>query len=426
MNICMMTNTYAPHIGGVARSIQSFAEQYEKKGHNVLIVAPTFPQDKDHTNKVIRIPALQNFNGSDFSVRIAVPGYIAEAIKDFNPDIIHSHHPFLMGDTAVRTARQYQLPLVFTHHTLYEQYTHYTPFNTPGFKELAKKLATSYANLCSLVIAPSTSLAQIIRERGVKTPIEVVPTGVNQSFFQSGDGFRARQKWGIPQNSFVVGHVGRLAPEKNLHFLSVAVREAIKQRPDIYFMVVGEGSCQEEMSDILLADNISDNVIFTGSLSGVELADAYKAMDIFAFASQSETQGMVIAEAMAAGLPVLALDAPGVRDVVQTGRNGIMLPEDTDTEKFADHVQKLSETENFQEYCACALETASQLSHERCVNKMLDLYEELIETKSQAAGNSKKEYWARILNAFQAEWELFTEKASSVFQLDNSSAKKRS
>ncbi len=227
MNIVMLSNTYAPHVGGVARSIEAFARQYRELGHKVLIVAPEFDHQQSDEKDVVRIPALQNFNGSDFSVVLPVSGLLSDTLNAFQPEIVHAHHPFLLGMTAMRIARYQHLPLVFTHHTLYEQYTHYVPGNSPLLQRFAIQLVTHYANLSDMVFAPSESIAALLVERGVRTPISVVPTGVELHRFAQGDGAGFRRKMGIPENAFVVGHIGRLAPEKNLPFLATSIARFI-------------------------------------------------------------------------------------------------------------------------------------------------------------------------------------------------------
>ena len=118
MNILMLTNTYLPHVGGVARSVEAFKRVYDARGHRVLVVAPDVPDIGDDEEDVIRVPAIQNFNGSDFSVRLPIPGFLLSAVRDFRPDLVHSHHPFLLGDTALRIATHFDVPLVFQHHTM--------------------------------------------------------------------------------------------------------------------------------------------------------------------------------------------------------------------------------------------------------------------------------------------------------------------
>src|SRR3954469_5309933 len=198
MNICMMTNTYLPHVGGVARSVSTFAEEYRKAGHGVLVVAPTFdgkPPSKKQEALVERVPAIQNFNGSDFSVRLPLAAALSDRIDAFKADIIHAHHPFLLGDTALRIASNKNVPIIFTHHTRYEDYTHYVPLDSPALKEVAINLPTQFANLCDGVIAPSESLAKLIKKRGVTVPIKVVPTGIDVKAFASADGKQFRTKF---------------------------------------------------------------------------------------------------------------------------------------------------------------------------------------------------------------------------------------
>lgn len=161
---------------------------------------------------MLRVPAIQQFNGSDFSVRIPLPFYIDQQIDTFVADVVHSHHPFLLGDTAIRVARKRDLPLVFTHHTLYEQYTHCVPLDSDTLKDFVMRLATMYANHCKRIVAPSRSIALLLRDRGVRRPIEEIPTGVDISFFAGGNGKKFRRDANLLEDALVIGHVGRLAP----------------------------------------------------------------------------------------------------------------------------------------------------------------------------------------------------------------------
>jgi len=249
----MFTNTYRPHVGGVARSVETFAEDLRQRGHHVMIVAPTFPGNGSapaNDEQIVRVPALQNFNGSDFSVRLLLPGQFSHQVEQFSPDIIHSHHPFLLGDAALRTARLRRLPLVFTHHTLYERYTHYVPLDSPTLKRFVIELASCFANLCQVVIAPSQSIAQIIARRGVVSPCKVVPTGIDTEFFASGNGVHFRKKIKIPHRAAVIGHLGRLAFEKNLAYLAEAACRACVENDNVYFLVAGKGPALETIQNI--------------------------------------------------------------------------------------------------------------------------------------------------------------------------------
>ncbi|MFO7753071.1 MAG: glycosyltransferase [Desulfobacteraceae bacterium] len=423
MNICMFTNTYLPHVGGVARSVSIFAEDLREMGHNVLVVAPTYPDSAENPegeggyeeDGVLRLPAIQNFNGSDFSVRIPIPFYIDERIDEFGPDIIHSHHPYLLGDSALRAARKRSLPLVFTHHTLYEEYTHYVTRDSEAMKRFASVLSTEYANLCSRVVAPSGSIRDLIRERGVRTRVSVVPTGVDTSFFRAGDGNSFRSMYGIPKNVPVIGHLGRLAPEKNLRFLAGAVVRVVKQNRQVRFLVVGQGPEKNEIVNIFRREGLEDSLVMPGKLTGKALADAYKAMDVFAFSSKSETQGMVLAEAMAAGVPVVALNAPGVREVVAEGENGRLLDEDAGEERFASAVFQMLDDEGLMSrFRESALETGAVFDRKRCAQDLHAIYEATAAEQSTGIKKNLLEPWEAILMAIQTEWDLFAEKARAV------------
>jgi glycosyltransferase involved in cell wall biosynthesis len=413
MNILIFTNTFTPHVGGVARSVTAFAEEYRRRGHRVLVVAPEFPDMPQDELDVVRIPAIQNFNASDFSVVLPIHPALSETIDAFGPDIVHSQHPFLLGMTAVRIARHRGLPLVFTHHTLYEQYTHYVPGDSPALKRFAIELATRYANLSDQVFAPSESIRDLLLQRGVTTPIAVVPTGVHLERFAQGDGSAFRRQVGIPEEAFVVGHLGRLAPEKNLEFLARAVADFVDRDPHAHFLVIGTGPSEAILRDLFAAADLETRLHIAGILQEQALADALHAMDVFAFASTSETQGMVLTEAMAAGLPVVALDAPGAREVVRDGQNGRLLGDATPA-AFSAALQWTAgqPPAALNELKHAALDTAAAFSMPRSADKALACYETL---KSGSAAESGKDEnaWETVMTAIRTEWDILKSVASA-------------
>ena len=428
MNILMMTNTFTPHVGGVARSIEAFTAEYRKRGHRVLVVAPEFKNMPENEVDVIRIPAIQNFNGSDFSVVLSTPGYLTEAIKEFNPDIVHSHHPYLIGGMALRLAIPHNLPLVFTHHTMYEQYTHYVPGDSETLKRFVIQLSTRYANLCNQVFAPSESVASLLRRRGVVARIDVVPTGVHLEEFDRGSGAGFRAAMDIPENAFVVGHVGRLAPEKNLGFLAQAISGFLKNEKRAHFLVIGSGPSENTIRKIFSREGMADRVHTLGILKHPLLASAYRAMDVFAFASKSETQGMVLTEAMAAGVPVVALDAPGVREVVVDHRNGRLLHSET-IKEFSSALQWVAalSSERMQQLKQDAKNSAEKFSMGRSADKALTLYKNLLDKEFF---ERHKEYrdWTTILHEIKTEWDVIKNlagAAGAAFNIDVLEGKKK-
>jgi 1,2-diacylglycerol 3-alpha-glucosyltransferase len=417
MNICMFTNTYLPHVGGVARSVHTFSQDLRKLGHRVLIIAPEFEDNHFQEQDVIRLTSIQKFNGSDFSVRIPLPYVVENEIEVFKPDIIHSHHPFLLGDTALRVSRKRGLPLVFTHHTLYEQYTHYLPMDSDLLKQFVQNLATLYANLSDGVIVPSRSIADLIKFRGVTAPVIEIPTGVDVAFFSSGDGHHFRQSLRIPTNAFVLGHVGRLAPEKNLLFLSQAVSRFLHEHAEAIFLVVGDGPGKNDMLLYFQNEQLQERIIFCGHKAGKPLANAYAAMNLFVFSSFSETQGMVLFEAMAAGVPVIAFDASGVRDVVVDGHNGRLLPPSSSPMQFAAAIQEaVKHRERLAQWQGNCLQTAKDNSRQACSLRVDRFYHELFNMKSSAAQHEKESLGPleSLLERIKVEWELFASKVKSV------------
>lgn len=424
MKICMFTNTYLPHVGGVARSVAFFAKDLRALNHQVLVIAPSFSETPERETDVLRVPAIQNFNASDFSVRIPIPFLIDQEIDGFEPDLIHSHHPFLLGDAALRAARRRKLPLIFTYHTQYEKYTHYVPLDSESLKRFVINLATAYANLCSKVIAPSESIARVIRRREVKTPVTVIPTGVDVDFFAKGrgDSFRANQS--IPRDAFVVGTCSRLAPEKNLVYLSRAVAAYLKTEPEARFLVVGEGPSSDDIRRILKERGVANQLVMVGNQSGSDLSDAYKAMDLFVFASKTETQGMVLLEAMAAGKAVIALDASGSREVVVDDGNGCLLASDASEETFSRKIAEFRKNEKRAgRWQKEARRTAQRLSRGNCALQLENLYQSVLESNRIHSGGVGDELisWNKLLKGIQTEWELMTQKTAAAvksFQKD--------
>jgi glycosyltransferase involved in cell wall biosynthesis len=413
MNIVMMTNTFTPFVGGVTRSVTAFAHECRSAGHRVMIVAPDFEGAPDSEEDVIRIPAIQHFNGSDFSVALPIPGYLSQRLKQFRPDIVHSHHPHLLGHTAVRLATRFGRPLVFTHHTMYEHYLHYVPAEASRLRQFVIALVSGYCDLCDRVIAPSQSVATILRRRGVRTPISIVPTGVEVQRFGSGDGRTFRRSLGISPRAFLAGYVGRLAPEKNLPFLAEAICAYAARGKTAEFLIVGSGPSEDAIREIFDQQGLSRRLHFMGSLDGQDLVDAYHAMDVFVFASYSETQGMVLTEAMAAGKPVVALDGPGVREVVKDRYNGRLLKRRS-TRDFAAALAQIASAspQRRDEFGQAARQTAERFSMDRCARKLLGVYKSVL--KQRPPGPRDEGVWHQAAEAIKAERKLLKNMADAV------------
>jgi 1,2-diacylglycerol 3-alpha-glucosyltransferase len=408
MRILMMTNIYVPYVGGVERSIESFAERFRRQGHSVLIIAPKTdqPVNEDPTN-VFRVSAIKNFNDTNFPVTIPLPGALVSRLEEFQPEIVHSHFPFIIGSAAVRVAASYEIPLVFTYHTMYERYIHYIHSDSEHVRTFVKSLAAGYANLCDLVIAPSRAVEKLLRHRGVAVPIEVIPTGVDAQTFATGDGGGTRRKYHIRPECFVAGYVSRLTSEKNLVFLQDAMARLLKKHKDTRFLIVGDGLRRQAMEDFFFENDLSEQVVFTGMLDGQALVDAYHAMDVFVFTSKSETQGMVLAEAMAAGLPVVALEASGVTDILQDGENGYMVRQE-DAALFADRLDACYNCEKkmWESMKQKALQTSAHFSIDACAGRVLENYQRMIQHNGYFREKDET-LLQTAMDLIKAEWDIF-------------------
>jgi glycosyltransferase involved in cell wall biosynthesis len=413
MNILMFTNTFLPHVGGVARSVQQFAGQFRGMGHRVIIVAPDFDSIPADEHDVIRVPAIQHFNGTDFSVPMPVPGLLSRALDDITPDIVHSHHPFLLGDTALRAAAERDVPVVFTHHTQYEQYTHYVPGDSEMLKRFVVDLSVGYCNMCEAVIAPSETIRRRLIEQGVTTDIVEIPTGVDLTVFSRGDASTWRKRHGIADDTLVVGHVGRLAPEKGLELLANVVAEFLATVDHGLFVVAGTGPSEDAIREAFDRRDLGDRLMRFAVLDRSELAHLYAAMDVFAFASLSETQGMVLTEAMAAGTPVIAIDAPGVREVVRDGWNGRLLPS-PDTATFVEALRWYRQLDSPARAALTshAKLTAEEFSLPRTAERAIDLYARLI--RRGRRGDHGQDLWSIARRRIAEEWKIWTNVATAA------------
>jgi 1,2-diacylglycerol 3-alpha-glucosyltransferase len=415
MKIAMFTNTFSPHIGGVAYSVAWLANDLRADGHHVLVVAPEFEGTPSIEADVVRVPALQNFAGSDFSVPIVLSRRMFSEIERFKPDIVHSHHPFLLGGMALRVSAALDVPIIYTYHTRYELYSHYVSQDSPALKRAVLNLALGYCDLCDAVVAPSESVAQFLAAQGVSASVKVIPTGVDPAMFQNGNGARMRLELGIPGNALVIGHVGRLAPEKNLEFLTEALAGFVSTNAAAHVVVAGQGPLSDHMRSAFEEIGRAANLHMLGPVTGGRLADVYASMDVFSFSSHSETQGLVLAEAMAAGRPVVALDAFGTREVVCDTRNGRLLPSGASTEEFCAALAwvEKSPPARRQSLQKEARKTSQRYSRTISTGRMLRLYEERIALKA-ANKDVRSSLWQTAKREAEEEWKIFRNVAQAV------------
>lgn len=415
LKIVQFTNTYAPMVGGIEKSIARFKADFESRGHFVRVVTPAFATAERSEDGVLRLPAIKGVGEKKFSVRLPFPGRLDAWMEAVEPDLVHSHQPFMLGDSAWRVARDRNVPLVFTHHTLYERYAEWPLIERERAESLLLSLTTQYANRCDWCLAPTASVAELMRERGVRRPIEVLSTGIDVDRFGSGNGPDFRARHGIPPGAFVVGHLGRITAAKNMSFLGEAVAAFLERRPDAWFLLVGEGDELEPVRSLLANQGLEERLVTPGNLAGRAIADAYAAMNLFAFASHTDTQGLVLAEAMAAGVPVVALDAPGARDCLKKGEFGKLLPADASSSDFAASLESLADDRAARTGLADeARKHVREFDHKVSADRMEAFYQRVVAEHERSVADEGDGEWDQFVERMEREWQLLSEKFSAA------------
>lgn len=322
LKIGFFTDSYTPYISGVVRSIQILSEELNKMGHSSFIFCPAYSQKAgdQNTYRFLSIPAPTH---RDFALPLPFSPRLSNTVRSLDLDIIHVHTPFLMGSLGAMTARRFNLPLVFTHHTLYHNYAHYLPLGRKIVSEAIRQWDKNFCNRCDLIIAPSQFVGELLIRNGVRTPVSVVPTGLPPQYC-AGNPLWLKDKFFLNPKSKILLYVGRLGKEKNLVFLIEAMKEITKRKKDAVFVLVGTGPEETALKQLVRESSLQPNIFFTGRVDHQELQNCYAGADIFLFASRTETQGMVIVEAKLAGLPLVALYSPCMAETIFHGKDGYL------------------------------------------------------------------------------------------------------
>lgn len=382
MRIGVFSDSYTPYTSGVVTSIKTFKYELEKRGHEVFIFAPSYPHYHVEEKGIYRFYSLPSPTNPDFTLAIPVLPGLNMLVRRLNLDIIHVHSPVLMGRVGLRYAKKYRIPIVFTYHTMYDQYVHYIPLAQELAKDITIKYSNSFCNSCDHVIVPTPEVAEILKNYHIKTPVTVLPTGVPLQKFDGGVNEKdwLRRNYSIPENNKILLFVGRLAKEKNLEFLIKAFKKLKDSRPDTTLVLTAQGPIEADLKKLVKKLNMSleDDVVFTGALPFDTLVKAYYSADLFVFSSLTETQGLVLIEAMAAGLPVVAVKASGVQDMVDHNINGILTAEDID--EFSQAVLTvLQDDELYARLKENAFKKAYLMSSEAMTTRLENIYNELCE-----------------------------------------------
>ena len=311
MRVGIFVDSYKPYISGVTNSVEILSAELRLLGHTVYIIAPNYPNAKNDPN-IIRVPSVKT---SYKGFRIGLP--FAKNIPEL--DIIHIHSPFTVGLLGKWIAHKRKIPVVYTLHTFFTRYTHYAKFIPKSFaKNVVSIYIKNFANIANSIIVPSTMAKRWLVKIGVKSPIEVIPTGICHPEPVEGRK-KNRSDLEIPADAKVLIYTGRISKEKNIDFIINSFKKLREKNSSLYLIIVGGGPLLKS-----LVGQKEERIVFTGEIPHSQIFDYYSASDIFLFASQTETQGLVLAEAKSAGLPVVATFAGALIDSVRSGIDGFL------------------------------------------------------------------------------------------------------
>ena len=331
MKILFISDVYFPRVNGVSTSIRTFVTQMQKIGHTVHLIAPDYGVKTPDEAWIKRIPARKIFfDPEDQLMKYGAAIDRLSELRQEQYDIVHIHTPFVAHYLGLKLAHLLNVPVVETYHTFFEDYLHhYLPIIPKSIaRSLARFVSRRQCNAVDAIISPSQPMLDVLRDYGVKSKANVVPTGLQAHSFEKANGKNFREKYGIALDRPMGLFVGRVAFEKNISFLLRTWAEVIKKQPDALLVIAGEGPAEKSLHALGKALNLEDNLKFIGYLDReTELNACYAAADIFVFSSLSETQGLVLLEAMAQGTPVVAIAELGTKSILVEGKGTLIAPE---------------------------------------------------------------------------------------------------
>jgi glycosyltransferase involved in cell wall biosynthesis len=332
VRVLFISDVYFPRVNGVSTSIRTFREDLAGEGVETLLVAPQYQGGAPDAG-VVRVSAAGvPGDPEDRRMRWRALMRALDALAHADIDLVHIHTPFIAHYAGVRFARRAAVPAIATYHTFFEEYLHhYAPVLPHAVGRLLARLFTrSQCAQVQALIAPSEPMRAVLTGYGITTPIHVLPTGLAADRFRPGDGPRFRARAGIAPQRPLVTYIGRVAHEKNIGFLVRMFAQVRAQVPEALLVIAGEGPARENLRTQVAALGLADHVHFAGYLDrDSELLDCYAAADVFVFASRTETQGLVLLEAMAQGVPVVSTAELGTRSVLLPESGALVVPEET-------------------------------------------------------------------------------------------------
>ncbi|MBE0449160.1 MAG: glycosyltransferase [Actinobacteria bacterium] len=375
MRIGIITECYRPAINGVVFSILNFKKALEKRGHEVIVFAPATNQ-KNGEKDLIGCRTISHPAYPGYGLTLPLNGKKRAVAASL--DLIHVQHPFIMGRYALALSRKYHKPLIFTNHTQYDQYYHYIPFLGVMLRGAIESYVIGFISRCDLVIAPSASIKKHLKARQVTRPIEIVPNGIDIDKFaeRRHDRLEVRRKLGLDPDTRVILYSGRIALEKNLDFLLDSFKALLNKTPTlkVKLAVAGNGPQEANFRRMVAERGLDKNVVMLGARPHDEMPEVYWAADILATASKTEVHPLTIIEAQASGLPVVALKAMGISDIITHGEGGLLVKENV--EDFASTLARLLSDIVLREKMSVDSQAgAARFSIENSTTKLLAAYD---------------------------------------------------
>ncbi|MFT3906474.1 MAG: glycosyltransferase [Steroidobacteraceae bacterium] len=389
MHVLFVSDVYFPRVNGVSTSIRTFREDLQAQGVTTTLVAPQYPgQAADVQADVVRVPS-GGVPRDPEDRRLhwqALQTTLERLASQQRFDLVHIHTPFIAHYGAVKFARRHRLPVVATYHTFFEEYLHhYVPLLPRRIgRAIARRFTLSQCNDVQALIAPSEPMLNMLKTYGVQQRIEVIPTGMPAERFAAGDGPRFRREHGIPLDRPLLLYVGRVAHEKNIEFLMHSFVEVRRTRPDALLVIAGEGPARESLQQLAVTLGIARDTVFVGYLDRLRgLTDCYASADVFVFASRTETQGLVLLEAMAQGRTVVSTAMLGTASILKPGCGAVVAPEEL--KGFSDAILKvLADPAGSAQLGVRAREYAQGWASSLLAGRMAQLYSELTVTHPAA------------------------------------------
>ena len=373
MRIAHFTNFYKPSISGVVTSIVNFRHGLLEAGCDIHLLAPRYHGYHDQDPYIFRFPSINLSEMASVSLAVPIRALMEPTMMGLKPDVIHSHHPILMGDMASVFADKLDTPLVFTFHTRYEKYIQEYISIAPELSgKLAETIVGRYLEKCDHVIAPTRSIRDLILAYQVEVPVTIIPTPIDLKKYKDLQPERIRRELNL-EDATILLYLGRLSPEKNLGFLLKAFLKFQVEMENSRLVIVGEGLVSEHLKDQVLRLGIQPAVTFTGPVPYDEVPHYMAAADLFVFPSMTETQGLVLIEAMAAGTPVVAVDSAVNLEVLEGG-GGLLVEQDEDA--FVNALLSVLSNPSERELMgAQAVITAEKYQISAAVDKLLGVYQ---------------------------------------------------